>query len=182
MTSLECPHFSKTLCQTFEYVLHTPRIRDMPMLISFQLLAFRQVFGHLRIRKPLAISAIISHRQRNEVIPNNATDIQIVMQVTQSLIMKKFMFRVSHGVSSIKSLTPVKWVGRHVTLRLRLTCLPKLILSLYDITRRLSRKISFFYTTPGSNTIRQCLHPGVPTRYWEGDLKDWVLTPKLDKK
>ena len=124
VTSLECPHFSKTLCQTFEYVLHTPRIRDMPMLISFQLLAFRQVFGHLRIRKPLAISAIISHRQRNEVIPNNATDIQIVMQVTQSFIMKKFMFRVSHGVSSIKSLTPVKWVGRHVTLRLRLTCLP----------------------------------------------------------
>ena len=94
------------------------------MLISFQLLAFRQVFGHLRIRKPLAISAIIPHRQRNEVIPNNATDIQIVMQVTQSLIMKKFMFRVSHGVSSIKSLTPVKWVGRHVTLRLRLNCLP----------------------------------------------------------
>lgn len=50
------------------------------------------------------------------MIADNATDIQIIVKVTQRFIVKKFMFCVSHGISSIKSLTPSQWVGnRHVT-------------------------------------------------------------------
>ncbi len=45
------------------------------------------------------------------MIFHNATDIAIVVQVTQRLILEKFMGRVSHGLSSLKSLTPAKWVG-----------------------------------------------------------------------
>ena len=54
----------------------------------------------------------------------NAADIALVMQVAQRLIFEKFMCRVSHGISSLKSLTPNEWVGRHVILRLRSLCLP----------------------------------------------------------
>ncbi len=45
------------------------------------------------------------------MIFHNATDIAIVVQVTQRLILEKFMFCVSHGLSSLKSLTPIQWVG-----------------------------------------------------------------------
>jgi hypothetical protein len=96
-TSLEGTHFSKTLCQTFQDILETPCIRDIPMFILSKAFQLRQVLGHFRKRKPFAISAVISHRQRNKVISDDTTDIQVVMQVTQSLIMKKFMFRVSHA-------------------------------------------------------------------------------------
>ena len=61
-----------------------------------------------------------------EVITHNATDIKIILQRLQSLIVKKFMFRVSHGVSRFTPLPLVQWVGnRHVvSLRLRSLCLP----------------------------------------------------------
>ena len=83
----------------------------MPMLVFPQLLEFRQVLGHARKRNPFAISAIIPHRQRNKVIPNNATNIQIVMQTFQRFIMKKFMFRVSHGCIKYQVFNPFP-VGR----------------------------------------------------------------------
>ena len=79
---------------------------------------------HFGIRKPLTIAAVISHTQRNEMITDNTANIKLIVEMLQGLIVKKFVFRVSQGISSLKSLTPVKWVGRHVTLRLRLTCLP----------------------------------------------------------
>ena len=49
------------------------------------------------------------------MIPNNAYDIQVSVDMFQALLMKKFVGRVSHGLSSIKSLTPCKWVGRQLT-------------------------------------------------------------------
>ena len=58
------------------------------------------------------------------MVSHNTTDIQVVMEVFQQLIVKEFMFCVSQGISSIKRLTPFQWVGRHVTLRLRWKCLP----------------------------------------------------------
>ena len=75
------------------------------MLILFQLLEFRQVLRHFRIRQSFTISAVIAHRQRNEVISHNATDIQVVMQVAQRLILEKFMFCVSHGLLGIRCLS-----------------------------------------------------------------------------
>ena len=168
VTSLECPHFSKTLCQTLQNVLHTPRVGNMPMLIFPQLLAFRQMLTHSRKRNPFTISAVISHRQCQEVIPNNATDIYIVMQTCQRFIMEKFMFRVSHGLSSIKSLTPNEWVGnRHVTLRLRSLCLP----TWYSNYTTLQTKCQGFFTTLSSDTRGRCLHPkpkelGFDTETW----------------
>ena len=78
------------------------------MLILLKFLEFRQVFRHFRIRKTFTIAAVISHRKRNEVIPYNAYDIQVVMDIGQRLIVKEFMGRVSHRVSGIRLLSPVK--------------------------------------------------------------------------
>jgi len=117
-------HFSKGLCQTFEHVLQRPRVRDIPMLILLKFFEFRQVLGQFLIGKPLPVAAVIPHRKRNEVIPHNADDIQVVVQMLQGFIVKKFMGCVSHGISSIKSLTSLKWVGRHTIKRLCFNCLP----------------------------------------------------------
>ncbi len=94
------------------------------MLIRLKFLECRQMSRHFGIGKPFTIATVISHTQRNEVVSHNTADITLVMQTLQRVIEKKFMFRVSHGTSNIKFLPPVKWVGRHVALRLRLTCLP----------------------------------------------------------
>ena len=136
VTSFECPHFSKTLCQTLENVLHTPRVWNMPMLILSKAFQLRQVLAHARKRNPFAISAIIPHRQRNKVIPHNATDIQVVMQTFQRFIMKKFMFCVSHGVS-VSSLFNPCLVGRKPARNLAVTLnmlVSKLILKSYNIS------------------------------------------------
>ena len=90
------------------------------MLIFFKFLELRQMGRHFPIGQSLvSIAAVIPHAESNEVISHNATDIQVVVQVTQCLVSKEFVFCISHGLSSIKSLTPIQWVGRHVTLRLR---------------------------------------------------------------
>ena len=62
---------------------------------------------HFRIRKWLTITTVISHRQGEEVIPDNATDIQIVMQTFQRFIVKKFMFSVSHLGYQVSSVYPL---------------------------------------------------------------------------
>ena len=70
------------------------------------------MFRHLRIRKgPLPTATVISHAEGKEVIFHNATDIALVMQVTQRLILEKFMCRVSHGISQTTVLTFSQWVG-----------------------------------------------------------------------
>ena len=43
------------------------------------------------------------------MIPDNTTDIEFVMQTLQGFIMKKFMVRVSHGISGIVRLSPNQW-------------------------------------------------------------------------
>lgn len=105
VSAFMCPHFSKGLGKPLKNVLEAPRVWDIPMTILFKFLEFRQVLGHLGIRKPPTVSAVISHRKCNEMISHNATDIQIAMQTFQGLIIKKFMFCVSHGMSCIVSLT-----------------------------------------------------------------------------
>ena len=51
------------------------------MLTLLKSLKFRQVPAHFRMRQSFTISAIIPHRQCQEVILDNTTDIQIVMQI-----------------------------------------------------------------------------------------------------
>ena len=92
----------------------------MPMLILFKLLKFRQVLRHFPIRKPFTIAAVIAHRQRKEVIPHNATNIQLVVQTLQVSIMKKFMFCISHGYQGISLFNPYS-VGRKPTRNLAVT-------------------------------------------------------------
>ena len=80
----------------------------MPILVFLKFLEFRQMLRHFRIRKTFTIAAVISHRKRNEVIPYNPYDIQVVMEMVQGLIVKEFMRRVSHQLSSIRRLSPIK--------------------------------------------------------------------------
>ena len=113
-------HFSKGLRQAFKGILQTPSVGDIPMLILLKFLEFRQMGRHFLIGNPLTIPTVIPHAEGNhEVISHNATDIQVVVQVTQCLVSKEFVFCISHGISSLKSLTLIQWVGRPVTLRLR---------------------------------------------------------------
>lgn len=76
------------------------------MCVFIQLLEFRQVRGRFGIRQPLPIATVISHTECEEVIFRSTDDIQVVMQVAQRLIMKKFMCRVSHGKSQYHSFNP----------------------------------------------------------------------------
>jgi len=84
----------------------------------------RQVCRHLmivRIRQSVSIPFVLPSMEIVMHLPH------IVKQVSDTdtirLIAKLILIRF-HGISSIKSLTPFKWVGRHITLRLCLNCLP----------------------------------------------------------
>ena len=87
--------------------MQTPRVGDMPMLVFFQLLEFRQMLAHFRMRKSFAISAVISHRQRQKVISHDTAYIHIVMQTFEIFIMKKFMFGVSHVAYQVSGGYPL---------------------------------------------------------------------------
>ena len=155
VTSFECPHFSKTLCQTLENVLHTPRVWNMPMLILIKAFQLRQVLRHTRIRQTFTISAVISHRQGYEVISDDTTDIQVVMQSLQAFIVKEFMFCVSHWVSQYHRLFYPCLVGRQarnlaVTLNMLANCDSNIILHF-----RLN--VKSFFTTLWSDTRGRCL-------------------------
>ena len=50
VSPLERPHFSETLCQTFQHILKTPSIRDIPIGILWKFLKFRQMLRHFGIR------------------------------------------------------------------------------------------------------------------------------------
>ena len=103
-------HFPKSLCQAFKYVLQSPRVGDIPMLILLKFLELRQMLGHFGIRQRFPIPAVISHGKRNEVVTHNPYDIQVIVQVAQLLIVKKFVCRVSHGIPCTGfPLSPTKW-------------------------------------------------------------------------
>ena len=70
------------------------------------------------------IDTVIPLFQSKEVVMHIA---QVIEHVAHAHILRMFAYLVflcSHGVTSHQPLTPVKWVGRHVALQLRLTCLP----------------------------------------------------------
>ena len=76
------------------------------MFILFTAFQLRQMLAHSRKRKAFTITTVILHRQRKEVIPNNTTDIQVVVQTFQRFIMIKFMFCVSHEFSQFHRFNP----------------------------------------------------------------------------
>ena len=119
------------------------------------------MLGHFRIRKSLTISGI-SHRQCQEVIPHNATDIQVVVQMFQTFIMEKFMFCVSHGRISYR-------LGRKPTRNLAI-----IQLSAQTDTLSIPHSKAFLKDL----TQRLLIHE---SGVYIPNLKDWVLTPKLDK-
>ena len=73
----------------------------------------------------LSIDAVISLLQSKEVVMHIT---QVIKQVAHAHVLRVVTYLIflrSHGATNYQSLTPFKWVGnRHVTLRLRLNCLP----------------------------------------------------------
>ena len=106
-----------------EFFLNRLTWQRIPMRVrrSFQI---RQVSRHgsvVRIRQTVFISLTLPLVEIRMHLPH------IVKQVTNPDCVRLFpkpVFIGFHGLSSLKSLTPIEWVGRHVTLRLRSICLP----------------------------------------------------------
>ena len=118
--------FEKThisIVNTPQLLLNRLARQSVPMRVRPPL-EFCKVRRHhriLRIRQSVFISLTLPLMEVFMHLPH------IVKQVTKTdtiRLVTKLIFIGFHGLSSIKSLTPTKWVGRHVTLRLRLVCLP----------------------------------------------------------
>ena len=106
-----------------EFLLNRLTRQGFPMRVgrAFQI---RHVCRHrriVRIRQSFSIPLVLPPMEIVMHLPH------IVKQVTKTdrirLITKLILIRF-HGISSIKSLTPDKWVGRHTVKRLCLSCLP----------------------------------------------------------
>ena len=107
----------------FEFFLNGLTRQRIPMWVcrSFQI---RQVSRHgivVRIRQPVFISLTLPFMEIRMHLPHIVKQVakSYRIRLTAELILIGF-----HGISSIKSLTPAKWVGRHVALQLRFACLP----------------------------------------------------------
>ena len=111
----------------------------------------------------LAKHAIVSLLQCQKVVMDIAKVIKQVAQAFDLRVVAYLIFVGSHGFTSYQSLTPFKWVGRHVTLRLRLNCLPTGI----DIIPQFGLKVKCFLT----------LWSFPRGRFFLPNLKDWVSKP-----
>ena len=102
------------------------------------------------------------------MVLDNATDIQVIVQVTQSLIIKKFMVRVSHGLSGIRRLSPSQWEADTLPSgNAENVCQPDTII------------IAFFHEkSQVKNGVLVLFKRAVSTSH---KLKHGVLTPKIDK-
>ncbi len=93
----------------------------------------------MRVRRPFQNFHVVAHTLKVDgrqpvfmalTLPLMEVDMHlphIVKQVTNSYRVRLFPKRVFigfHGLSSLKSLTPKQWVGRHIALRQRCLCLP----------------------------------------------------------
>ena len=90
-----------------------------------------------------SVDTVISLFQCQEVVMHIT---QVIKHVAGSLVLRMLTYLIfvsSHGLTSYQSLTPEQWVGRHVTLRLRCSCLPT---SLYIILH-FRRNVKSFFTT-----------------------------------
>ena len=118
--------FEKThirLVNPFEFLLNRLTRQSVPMRVcgAFQI---RQVCRHrriVRIRQSLSIPFVLPPMEVVMHLPHIVKQIANAYQVR---LIAKFILIRFHDLSSIKSLTPDKWVGRHTVKRLCLSCLP----------------------------------------------------------
>ena len=107
----------------FQFLLDCLRRQRLPMWVCCIFQMFHVVAHTLKvdIRQSVFVTLTLPLMEVFMHLPH------IVKQVTNAYGIRLFPKRVFigfHGLSSIKSLTPFQWVGRHVTLRLRWKCLP----------------------------------------------------------
>jgi len=107
----------------FEFFLNRLTRQSFPMWVrrAFQI---RHVGTHrsmVGIRQPVLISLTLPLMEIRVDLPHIIK--QVAKPNTIGLIIKR-IFVGFHGISHITPLTPIEWVGRHVTLRLRSICLP----------------------------------------------------------
>ena len=118
--------FEKTIVcimDPFEFLLNRLRRQSIPMRVCRILQNFHVVTHALKvdIRQPVFMTLTLPLMEVFMNLPH------IVKQVANAHCIRLFpkrIFTAFHGRSSIKSLTPVKWVGRHTTKQLCFTCLP----------------------------------------------------------
>ena len=125
---LEKPIIRKV--DTFQLLLDRLTRQCFPMWVrcSFQLLKVRAHRSIVRIRQPVLITLTLPLMEIRMHLPH------IVQQVTKTYrirLITKLIFIGSHGVSSIKSLPPIKWVGPTRNLAVTLDLPANLILQLY---------------------------------------------------
>ena len=108
---------------TSKLLLNSLTRQRLPMRVCrpFQLRQVRTHSSIVRIRQTVFVTLTLPLMEIYMHLPH------IVKQVTYTdtirLIIKR-IFISFHGISSIKSLTPAKWVGRHIAVWQRLACLP----------------------------------------------------------
>ena len=98
----------------FQFLLNRLAWQGVPMRVCGAL-QIRQVCGHrrvVRIRQAISIPLVLPPMEIVMHLPHIVK--QIADTDTIRLIAKLILIRF-HGISSIKSLTPFQWVGRHVT-------------------------------------------------------------------
>ena len=111
------------LVNAFEFFLDCLTRQGVPMWVrrAFQLGYMRTHRSMVRIRQSVLIALTLPLMEVFMHLP------YIVNQVANAdrirLVIKR-IFVGFHGLSHITPLTPIEWVGRHVTLRLRSICLP----------------------------------------------------------
>ena len=99
-----------------EFFLNRLTRQRLPMWVCC-LFQHRKVCGHgivVRIRQAIFISLVLPPMEIVMHLPH------IVKQIADTDCIRlaaNLIFIDFHGISSLKSLTPDKWVGRHVTLR-----------------------------------------------------------------
>ena len=129
-------------------------------------LSFVRCFDIFAYDSPLPYT-VISQRKREEVVFDDTTDIQVVVQTFQAVIMKQFVFSVSHCFS-VSILPNTIWFSRDCLTRGRSYSLPTMLVILDNISHRKSREKRHF-------------GPFQEGGVYIPNLKDWVLTPKVDK-
>ena len=111
------------LINPFQFLLDCLRRQRLLMRVCrlFQYLHMAIHSIIVRIRQPVCIPLTLPFMKILVDLPH------VVKQVANTnriRLFPKWVFIVFHGLSSTKSLTPVKWVGRHTIKGLCLTCLP----------------------------------------------------------
>ena len=114
---------SPNWCRASQFLLDRLTRQCLPMRVRRIFQNFYVVTHALKthIQQPLFMPLTLP---RVEVFMHLPHIVKQIANADRIRLFPKWILICFHGSSSIKSLTPLKWVGRHVTLRLRFNCLP----------------------------------------------------------